>query len=81
MVPFEPSSPPDLTGRGVLLSQGRSDPLVTASQAERLAEIFRQAGASVELAWQTGGHALSQADVTAARRWLGKRLAGTTTPR
>lgn len=75
MVPFEPEQPPDLSGRAVLLSQGRNDPLIPAPRAQRLAEILEAAGADVELAWQSGGHALTQGDVTVARRWLGERMA------
>lgn len=73
MVPFEPEAPSDLRGKRILLSQGRADPLIPAASAERLAELFRQGGAEVELAWQPVGHALSQGDVTAARRWLAAR--------
>jgi predicted esterase len=73
MVPFEPERPPDLSGRAILLSEGRNDPLIPAAKAQRLAEIFEAAGAKVELAWQPGGHALTQGDVTLARRWLGQR--------
>jgi predicted esterase len=73
MVPFEPDHALDLTGRGVLLSQGRADPLIPARSSERLAELLRHAGADVELAWQPAGHALMQGDVTVARRWLGDR--------
>ena len=73
MVPFEPASPPDLSGRAVLLSEGRTDPLIPAPSAERLAEILRDAGAEVELAWQPGGHGLTPGDVEVARRWLGER--------
>jgi phospholipase/carboxylesterase len=76
MVPFEPESAPDLVGTAVLLSQGRSDPLIPADGAERLATILREAGAEVELAWQPGGHGLTQGDVTAARKWLAQRGAG-----
>jgi predicted esterase len=75
MVPFEPQAPPDLTGRSVLLSEGRADPLISSAQAERLATLFRDAGASVELAWQAGGHALAAGDVTVAQRWLSEQLA------
>lgn len=75
MVPFEPDRTPELSGRGVLLSEGRMDPLVPAANAERLAELFRSAGADVELAWQSGGHGLTQGDVTTARRWLAQRPA------
>jgi phospholipase/carboxylesterase len=75
MVPFEPERAPDLSGRAVLLSEGRNDPLIPAPRAQRLAEILQAAGADVELAWQPGGHALTQGDVTLARRWLGQRTA------
>jgi phospholipase/carboxylesterase len=74
MVPFEPEQTPDLSGRAVLLSQGRNDPLIPAPRAQRLAEILEAAGADVELAWQSSGHALTQGDVTVARRWLGRRI-------
>lgn len=73
MVPFEPDISPDLRGRSVLLSEGRMDPMIPAARAERLAAILEDAGASVELAWQPGGHALTQGDVTVASRWLSER--------
>jgi len=70
MVPFEPAIRPDLTGRAVLLTQGRQDPLIPAEGAERLAALLTESGAEVELAWQPGGHGLTQGDVSVARRWL-----------
>lgn len=73
MVPFEPQGPADLRGKGVLLSQGREDPLIPTASAERLADLLRHGGAEVELAWQPVGHALSRGDVTAAHRWLAAR--------
>lgn len=73
MVPFEPMEPPSLAGGSVLLSQGRSDPLIPAAGAERLATLLREAGAEVELAWQTASHGLVQGDVTTATRWLAAR--------
>jgi phospholipase/carboxylesterase len=75
MVPFEPGAPAELSGHAVLLSQGRQDPLIPASGAERLAAILRAAGADVELAWQPGGHGLTQGDVTVASKWLAERTA------
>jgi phospholipase/carboxylesterase len=76
MVPFEPTMPTDLSGRAVLLSQGRQDPLIPAAGAERLAAILRTSGAEVELAWQAAGHGLTTGDVTVASRWLAGRSAG-----
>ena len=73
MVPFEPAAPVDLAGRLVLLSQGRTDPLIPAAGAERLATILRDAGAGVQLVWQPGGHGLTQGDVSAASDWFAER--------
>ena len=80
MVPFEPSPPPDLAGRAVLLSQGRTDPLIPAAGAERLAKLLEESGAEVELSWQPGGHGLTQGDVSVARRWLAARTLPATSP-
>lgn len=70
MVPFEPETAVQLDGRSVLLCEGRFDPLVSVDQAERLAEIFRDAGADTTLAWQESGHQLTQSDVRVAQGWL-----------
>jgi predicted esterase len=70
MVPFEPETPPDLSGTAVLIVGGRDDPIVPQRQTERLAEILRDANADVSVQWQAGGHGLTQADVSAGRRWL-----------
>ena len=75
MVPFEPSIPVNLSGRPVLLSQGRQDPLIPVAGAERLAAILRESGADVDLEWQPGGHGLTPGDVTAVQRWLAERRA------
>lgn len=70
MVPLEPDAAPDLTGKRVLLSEGRADPIVPVENAERLAALLRAGGADVSLVWQQAGHNLTQADVDAARAWF-----------
>ena len=70
MVPFEPETPPDLSGTPVYLAAGRSDQLVPPENTERLAELLRSAGAEVTLDWQPGGHGIGRAEIEAARRWL-----------
>lgn len=70
MVPFEPEPRVALAGTRILLSEGRLDPLIPPASGERLAAIFREAGADVELAWQQAGHGLVGEDVAAATRWL-----------
>jgi phospholipase/carboxylesterase len=70
MVPFEPESLPDLAGTSVFIGAGRADAIAPAAQAERLAELLREAGATVTLHWEPGGHAVTQGEVEAASEWL-----------
>lgn len=72
-VPFVPDPMPSLPHTPVRLSNGRTDPLVSPEETERLAALLRRAGADVTLAWQPGGHALTEADVVQARDWLSTR--------
>ena len=70
MVPFEPDAPPALYGKRVYLGAGRADPIVPRESVERLAAILSEGGAEVTLDWQPAGHGLTDADVSAARRWF-----------
>jgi phospholipase/carboxylesterase len=71
MVPFVPEAPPASPGgASVLLSNGASDPLVSAAETERLAGLLRSAGADVTVELQPAGHHLTERDVTQARLWL-----------
>lgn len=77
MVPIEPEPLPDLTGTAVFIGAGRSDPLVAASETERLSTLLQKCGAVVTQSWQPGGHQLNQQEVNAAREWLGSQLRAT----
>ena len=70
MVPLVPREAPRLRDVRVFIGAGRTDPLVPAAEAERLAGMLRGAGAAVTLHWEGGGHQLTPGDVTAARAWL-----------
>jgi len=70
MVPLVPDPLPSLPRTRVLVANGRTDPLVTLAETERLAKLFRDTGADVTVEWQPGGHQLTQGDVTVARHWL-----------
>jgi predicted esterase len=85
MVPFEPDALPDLKGTSVFIGAGRADPIVPVAQVERLAALLRDAGATVALHWEPGGHAVSEGEVDAARQWIVRGLtargtAGTSGP-
>jgi predicted esterase len=70
MVPYTPTTTPDLHGTRILISAGRADVMVPAAQVDELAGIFTTAGADVTLAWQHAGHGLTAGDLTAMSTWL-----------
>lgn len=73
MVVLEPAVLPDLSGKHISLISGRHDPIVPVDHPTRLAEMFRKAGAEVELHWLNTGHQLTDADLDIARQFLASR--------
>ncbi|GJG89768.1 glyoxalase [Gemmatimonadetes bacterium T265] len=80
MLPFEPAAVPDLRGTVVFIGAGRDDPLVPAAQVERLAEVFREAGAEVTVHWELGGHGVTAREIEAAHVWLARVAASVPAP-
>lgn len=70
MLPFEPETLPDLTGKQVLMAAGQFDPLMAADKVEALAATLKRAGAEVELRCQERDHGLTMDDVGVATAWL-----------
>ena len=71
MVPLVPEVMPDLRGVPVQILAGQADPLVPPPQSEALGKLLAEAGASVDLRWIAGGHALTRADLDAGKAWFG----------
>lgn len=74
MVVLEPSPTPRLAGTPVFISAGEMDPIVPGSHVRRLAAIFQEAGADVELKQQQASHRLVQSDIFDCRDWLARIL-------
>ncbi len=70
MVPLVPENLPDLSSVRVWIGAGDQDPIIPASEAQRLAKLFRDAGADVTIRVANASHALTEADVKTARHWL-----------
>ena len=70
MVPLVPEPLPRLPRTPVLVSNGRSDPLVSSDETGRLVSLLRAAGADVTQKWQDTGHTFVPGDITDARAWL-----------
>ncbi|HUG86344.1 MAG TPA: alpha/beta hydrolase, partial [Euzebya sp.] len=77
MLPLRPRPLPDLSTAAVLMVQSRLDPYAPADQAEALALLLADAGASVEVRWHDDGHALGPAQVAQAQAWLAAFMVGT----
>lgn len=72
MVVLEPKTPPDLTGKRVLLSSGNVDPIVPAEHPPRLADLLQRAGATVTLKSHAASHGLVPGDFAAVRDFLAR---------
>ena len=71
MVPLVPDRLPDLSSVRVWIGAGDQDPIIPASEAQRLVELLRRAGADVTIRFAKAGHGLTNDDVEAGRHWLG----------
>ena len=70
MVPLIPETKPNLNSKRIWISAGSHDPIVPASNTEKLVELLRSAGADVTIRFFQSGHELTRDDVDLAREWL-----------
>jgi len=70
MVPLVPDRLPDLSSVRVWIGAGDQDPIIPASEAQRLVELLRRAGADVTIRFFNASHGLTNEDLEAARHWL-----------
>ena len=70
MVPFEPESIPNLSGKQIFMSAGLHDPIIPSRGTKDLLYLLRKTGSNVSLKWQNSGHQLTKSDVSEAREWL-----------
>ena len=69
LIPWEPAPQPGLSGRRVLITAGRRDPICPAPMTERLADWFARQGADLSLVWHPGGHEIAQSELSAIREF------------
>jgi phospholipase/carboxylesterase len=72
MVPLVPDKLPELSSVHVWIGAGDQDPIIPPSDAQRLVELLRRAGADVTIRFANATHGLTDADVKGARLWLEK---------
>lgn len=64
LIPWDPA-PVDLTGREVLITAGRRDPICPWPESERLLRWFADQGAEVQAEVHDGGHEIRQGEIAA----------------
>ncbi|PYJ80375.1 MAG: phospholipase, partial [Verrucomicrobia bacterium] len=70
MVPLVPDNLPDLSSVRVWIGAGDQDPIIPASETQRLATLFRRGGADVTIRLAHATHGLTNDEVKMARLWL-----------
>lgn len=72
MVPFEPTTQPDLNGTSVFIGAGRNDPIIPLAQVERLARLLRDGGTDVTTYLHPNGHTITNDEFAAAKQWISR---------
>jgi phospholipase/carboxylesterase len=70
MVPLVPDKLPDLSSARIWIGSGNQDPIIPASEAQRLVDLLRSAGADVTIRFLNAGHGLTNSEFEIARDWL-----------
>lgn len=70
MVPLSDPPKSDLGGKPVLILSGSTDPIVPIENARRLADMLRNANASLRHETLPASHAMTQGDFAVAGKWL-----------
>lgn len=70
LIPFDPPAQRGLSGRSVLITAGRRDPICPPEDTLRLEGYYRAQGADVKLVWHEGGHEIQPQEIEAARAFL-----------
>ena len=65
-----PEKLPDLSSVRVWIGAGDQDPIIPTSEAQRLVELLRSAGADVTIRFFNAGHGLTTSEFETAGQWL-----------
>ncbi|MCX8567674.1 alpha/beta hydrolase [Aminobacter sp. MET-1] len=76
LIPFAPEINGSLSGRRVLITAGRRDPICPPELTSRLNAYLRDAGADVRLEWHEGGHEVRPNEIDAAKRFFATKEQG-----
>ena len=70
MVPFEPETLPDLSGKRILLLSGLMDPIIPVDNAKHLSWILKESGADITFTMKPAAHGLTPSDFSDIKNWI-----------
>ena len=70
MLPLKPEKKPDLSGKKVFISAGRSDSMIPREGTIALQKMLGDAGAEVTMNWEDSTHSLTSVEVGKAKEWF-----------
>jgi phospholipase/carboxylesterase len=70
LIPWAPERQPGLSGKRVLITAGRHDPICPAGMTQMLADYFAAQNAKTQLVWHEGGHELRPSEIYAVGQFL-----------
>ena len=75
LIPFMPSGA-DFSGKRVLITAGKRDPIAPAKATQALSDYFAANGAGTSLFWHDGGHELRPEELRESQGFLGASARG-----
>ena len=70
LIPWSPAPQAGLSGRRILITAGKNDPICPAGMTESLANYLSSQGAAVTIHWHAGGHEIAQSEIDANAQFL-----------
>ena len=72
LIPWTPVPQPALSGRRVLITAGRRDPICPAPLTDGLIAYFSDQSVDLSVVWHDGGHEIRQEELIAAQEFLNR---------
>ena len=70
LIPWSPAPQAGLSGRRILITAGKNDPICPAGLTESLADYLCSQGAAVTIHWHAGGHEIAKSEIDAIAQFL-----------
>jgi len=70
LIPWSPAPQAGLSGRRILITAGKNDPICPAGLTESLADYLSSQGAAVTIHWHAGGHEIAKSEIDAIAQFL-----------